>query len=87
MIYPNHLTVQSCTTLFRVSNCCRFPLCSGGGSRGSDPFPDERSDEAAAAVQSQDPAACRAQQEELHPGGRAEEATAGQSGASGLPTE
>ncbi len=64
-----------------------FLCCSGGGSRGSDPLPDERGDEAAAAVQSQNPAARGAQQEELHAGGRAEEATAGQSGASGLPAK
>lgn len=60
---------------------------SGGGPWRPDPVPDERSGEAAAAVQSQDPAAGRAQPAELHPGGRAQEATAGQSGAAGLPTE
>lgn len=60
---------------------------SGGGPRRPDPLPDERSDEAAAAVQSQDPAAGRAQQAELHAGGRAQEAAAGQSGAAGLPTK
>lgn len=60
---------------------------SGGGPRRPDPVPDERGDEAAAAVQSQDAAAGGAQQAELHAGGRAQEAAAGQSGAAGLPTE
>lgn len=64
-----------------------FYVCSGGGSRGPDSVPDERGGEAADAVQSQGPAACRAQQEELHPGGRAQEATARQPGTPGLPTK
>lgn len=64
-----------------------FPHFSRGGSRGSDAVPNERSGEAAAAVQSQDPAASWAQQEEQHTGGRAKEVKTGQPGTSGLPTE
>lgn len=59
---------------------------SKGGSRGADPVPDEWSDEVAATIQTQDAATQRTQQAELHSGGREEETTIRQSGASGLPT-